>query len=426
MHWKMERGVKCPVPTIVAGLMLAVATMCSAASADEWPQYRGPQSDGITPERVAPWSSAPKELWKISVGDGFGSFAVADGKAYLYAMHGDDSEACYCYDAATGKQLWVTDIDKTTHNRDGGEGPRTTPAVVGGHVVVYSTYLKLACLNTADGQIAWKHDIQSEFHGQNNTSGIKAWGNAISPLVQGDRVMVAGGGKGATYLAFDLKDGHVLWKSGSDKITHASPTPGTILGQPQVIFFMQSGLVSIDPQNGHELWRQKFRFNVSTAASPVVAGEVVYCSAGYGVGAGAFQIERDGNHWSSKRIWQTPGDNINHWTTALYHNGYLYGLYGFKEFGKEPLKCVDLKTGKVMWSQPGFGQGGLILAGDDLLIQGDQGQLVLAQARPDAYHELAHARPLSGKAWQMPILAEGKIFTRTTTHGQAVCLEAGK
>ena len=302
-------------------------------------------------------------------------------------------------------------------------GTPTTPTIADGRVYVYSTYLTLACLNAADGKILWKHDIEAEFQGQNGTKGIKAWGNAMSPLLEGNKIIVAGGGAGATYLAFDAKDGHLIWKSGDDKITHATPTPATILGQRQIIFFMMNFLVSIDPATGKELWRQPFKWSTSTAASPVVGDNIVYCSAGYGVGGGAYEIAHSGGKWAAKTLWETPGKNVNHWTTAVYHNGYLYGLYGFKEFRTEPLKCVNIKTGEEVWSKDGFGQGGLILAGDNLLIQGDQGQLVLVAAKPDGYKELAHAQPLAGKAWQMAVLAEGKIFTRTTGHGEAVCLE---
>jgi outer membrane protein assembly factor BamB len=395
-----------------------------AGAKSEWPQYRGPDSDGITAETVRPWTGELKVLWKIPVGDAFGSFAVDGGKAYLYAEHESGKEACFAYDAATGKELWATDVDKTIHEGSGGNGPRTTPTISGDRVYVLSTYLKLTCLNAADGAVVWTHDLQSEFNGQNNTDGIVQWGNAASPIVEGDRVIVAGGGTGEAYLAFDKADGKLLWKSGKDKITHASPSPGTIHGTRQIVFFMQSGLVSIDPQTGKELWRQKFKFSTSTAASPVIGGDIVYCSAGYGVGAGAFQVEKSGDKWSTKVLWQTPKENQNHWTTSLYKDGYLYGLFGFKEFKTEPLKCLDVKTGKEIWSKEGFGQGGLILAGGKLLIQGDQGQLVLAEATPKGYHELAQAKPLSGKAWQMAVLAEGKIFTRTSNHGEAVCVEA--
>lgn len=394
--------------------------------ATEWPQYRGPESDGVTQETIKPWTGDLKQLWKTPVGDAFGSFAVANGKACLFAKHGADQEACFCYDAATGKQLWSTDIDQTSHDHQGGEGPRTTPAISGDRVYLYSTFLKLVCLNAADGKIVWKHDIDSEYRGQSGTQGIKKWGNAISPLLEGNKIIVAGGGAGATYLAFDAKTGKLLWKSGSDKITHASPTPATILGQRQIIFFMMDGLVSIDPASGRELWRQPFKWNVSTAASPVVGGNIVYCSAGYGVGGGAYEIAKTGAKWAAKTLWETPGKNINHWTTAVYHDGYLYGLYGFKQFRTEPLKCVNIKTGEEVWSKDGFGQGGLILAGEDLLIQGDQGQLVLVAAKSDGYHELARAQPLAGKAWQMAVVAEGKIFARTTGNGEAVCLECAK
>jgi outer membrane protein assembly factor BamB len=392
--------------------------------AAEWPQYRGPESDGSTAETVKAWSGELKVLWRIPVGDAFGSFAVSGGKAFLFTEHESGKEACFAYDAATGNQLWATDIDRTINEHQGGNGPRSTPAISGDHAYVLGTYLKLTCLNVADGSVVWSHDLQSEFNGQNNTDSIVQWGNAASPIVEGDRVIVAGGGAGETYLAFDKNSGKLLWKSGTDKITHASPTPATIHGQRQIVFFMQSGLVSIDPETGKELWRQKFSFKTSTAASPVIGGDIVYCSAGYNVGAGAFRVEKSGDKWATKVLWETPKENQNHWTTPVYQDGYLYGLYGFRKLKSAPLTCLDLKTHKEVWSREGFGQGGLILTGKNILIQGDQGQLVLVEATPKGYHELAHSKPLSGKAWQMPVVAEGKIFTRTSDHGEAVCLEA--
>jgi outer membrane protein assembly factor BamB len=189
-----------------------------------------------------------------------------------------------------------------------------------------------------------------------------------------------------------------------------------------VIFFTTSGLVSINPANGKWLWFAPVKFSVATAASPVVWQEIVYCSSGYGVGASAFRISKNGDAFAATLLWKKPGQLINLWSTPVAYNGHLYGLYGFKEFNTMPLKCIDIQTGSEIWSHEGFGQGGLILAGDKLLVQGDQGQLVLVQADETRYHELARAHPIAGKSWQMPVAAEGKIFARSDK--QAVCLEA--
>src|SRR5207302_10020909 len=190
----------------------------------------------------------------------------------------------------------------------------------------------------------------------------------------------------------------VVWKGQDDLMTHSTPVAATILGVRQVIFFTQRGLVSVAAQSGKLLWRQPFRYVTSTAMTPVVAGDIVYCSAGYGVGSGAYKISRSGDGFGVKELWFQPANVFNnHWSTPVFKDGYLYGLFGFKEFGRCPMKCVELATGKVMWSQEGFGPGGTILVNGRVLVLGDAGQLVLVEANPARYAEVARAQVLSGK-----------------------------
>lgn len=409
----------------IAGVVVAMFGLCALGA--DWPQYRGPQADQHSPDKIAKsWpSDGPKVLWRRPVGESFGQIVVQGDRAFFFAGQ-DDQEAVFAINANTGKDLWSRPLDRTINEREGGiQGPRSTPVIDGNHVYVLGTYLKLACLDAASGKFVWQHDLDKEFAGQSSTGGIKQWGSAQSPIVEGDLVIVAGGGPGQTYLAFNKTTGAVAWKTGTDKITHATATPATIAGVRQIIFFMQSGLVSLAPATGQELWRFKFPFSVSTAASPVVDGDIVYCSAGYGVGGGAAQVTKspDGK-FTATQLWRTPKETINHWSTPFALDGYVYGLFGFKQFRTEPLKCIDIKTGKEIWSHDGFGQGGCILVDGCILIQGDQGQLVLAEATPKGYHELARCQPLSGKCWTMPTLANGRVYTRSTK--EAVCLDISK
>ena len=401
------------------GLLTAVLG-ASAAMADEWPEYRGPTHDGVSTEQIKPWTSDPKVLWKLKIGDGLGTFAVAGGKAYLYALEGG-RESCISIDAATGKPLWATPIDKTTNDRQGEPAPRSTPAVDGDRVYVMSTFLKLACLNTANGKVIWGHDLNAEFQGQQSTSGIKAWGSAQSPMIDGDLLFIAGGGPGKSLMAFDKKTGKIAWAHGDEKLTHATPAIATIQGVRQVIFFVQSGLVSCETITGKELWRYPFKFSTSTAASPVVSGDIVYCSAGYGVGGGACKVSKLGTQLSATELWRKKNDDINHWSTPVCKDGYLYGLFGFKQFHTEPLKCVEIATGKVIWSNDGFGQGGVQRVGDHLVILGEDGQIVLVDASPKGYNEAARMQPLQYKCWNMPVVSDGKLYARSTT--EAVCLD---
>jgi outer membrane protein assembly factor BamB len=197
--------------------------------------------------------------------------------------------------------------------------------------------------------------------------------------------------------------------------------PATIHGVRQIVFFTQSGLVSLDAE-GRELWRYPFPYQISTAASPVVWQDMVYCSAGYGVGAGAVRVSREGERFSVQELWRHPGRTMSHWSTPVCKDGYLYALIGFKEFGTGPLKCIELATGVEKWSQPGFGSGGAtVRAGEHLLVQSDRGPLVLVEARPDAFREVARAQVLGGKCWTMPAISNGRIYARNTKEG--VCLD---
>jgi outer membrane protein assembly factor BamB len=417
----------------IARLGAVIALSISASVfADEWPQYRGPNHDGITSEKIEThWTgSGPKALWQIPLGSSLGSFVTGDHKAFVYQMHGKvptGTETLSAVDPATGKVIWERNIDRATfYQGGGGDGPRSTPTFNDGKVYVYSTYQKLACVDATDGKPLWIHDLDAELGGKE-----PAWGNACSPLIEGDLIFICCGAKGQSLLAFDKKTGKIVWKGQDDHPTHASPIPVTIAGVRQIIFFTapaskkgpsDAGLVAVEPETGKVLWRQPFKFSTSTAASPVMCGEdIVYCSAGYGVGAGAYKITKEGNQFKSTELWRKPGGDINHWSTPIYKDGYLYGLYGFKEFKKEPLKCVDVMTGEEKWSEPGFGQGQVIMVDNNLMVMGDQGQLVLVKPTPDKYEEIARCHPITGKCWTDPAIAEGKAYVRSQEG--AVCLD---
>jgi outer membrane protein assembly factor BamB len=215
----------------------------------------------------------------------------------------------------------------------------------------------------------------------------------------------------------------VVWKAQDERITHATPVVAKILGMPQVIFFMQSGLVAVHPRTGALLWRFPFRYQTSTASSPVVAGDIVYCSAGYGVGGAACKLTKSDGRFIATQMWKIAGDKqvANHWSTPVCKDGYLYGMFSFKKYGAGPLKCVELATGQIKWEQPGFGAGQVILVDGHVLALTDDGQLVVVEATPDAYKEISRAKVVQGKCWSTPTLSNGRIYARSTREG--VCLD---
>ncbi len=416
----------------VCALALSLPTtsvLRGAVPSGEWPEYRGPQRDGSTSASFGkPWSATgPTAVWKQPATKGFSSITVSGSTAATLMTRdheGSALEHVVVWDAATGKEQWAAPLavakyqgggDSGEEGNKGGDGPRSTPTIYKGKIYVYGASMDLWCFEAKSGKVSWKKDVAKEYGGKNI-----AWQNATSPIIENEMVIVSGGGEGAAFLAFNAADGGLKWKSGTDVYTHATPVAATLSGVKQVIFFMKSGLVAVDIKNGQELWNQPFKFSVSTAASPIVDGSLVYCSAGYGVGAGAYEISKTGTTWKSTEVWRKEGNDLaNHWSTPVLKNGMLYGMFQFKSYGKGAVKCVEMKTGAVKWEQPGFGPGNVILSGDKILALSDKGELVMVQATPSEYKELARADVLEGKCWSTPTLAGGKIYARSTTEAGA-------
>lgn len=409
-------------------LGLALATTAFSADSTDWGTFRGPSGNGVVPALAnAKWSL--KQVWKSPTNLGFSSFAESGGKVYTLVTgetDGNSGETLVCLDEKTGKQLWSKPLsivpkytgggDSGTPDNKGGDGSRSTPVVNAGKVYVIDSMLGVFCFDAATGKEVWKHDVMKD------NAGVQIkWENAASPVIDGDVLLLAGGGAGQALIGLNKNTGKVVWKGEDDKMTHATPVLADILGVHQAIFFTQTGLVAVDPQKGSVIWRAPFPYKVSTAASPVVFEDIVYCSAGYGVGAGAFKISKSGGKLEATQIWRRENQCFNHWSTPVVKDGYLYGMFSFKEYGAGPLACVDIRTGEDKWAEKGFGPGQVILAGDKIIATSDKGEIVVVEASPDKYKEVARKDVLDGKVWSYPILANGKIFARSTTEG--VCLD---
>jgi outer membrane protein assembly factor BamB len=396
----------------------------------DWSQYRGPNHDGTSPEAIlTSWPAAGlTQIWKHPLTDGFSAITVGGGKAFTLVkreIDGADQEVCVALDANTGNEIWAVPLgiakydgggDSGTANNKGGDGPRSTPAYDSGKVYTYSSRMILKCMDASNGRQIWACDLIHEHDGHNIQ-----WENASSPVVDYNLVFVAGGGPGQALLAFDKTDGHVVWKSQNDKMTQSTPVVADILGQRQVIFFTQNGLVSLLPTSGDVLWRYPFKFSVSAAMTPVVSGDIVYCSSAYGVGTGACKISKTDSGFQAAQLWFQPANVLqNHWSTPVVSHGYMYGISGQKQYGDAPLVCVEAATGKLMWSQKGFGPGGCTLVDGCVLVLSDAGDLILVKATPEGYQEAGRSHVLAGKCWNSAAVSGGRIYARSTKEGVSV------
>lgn len=425
----MSRIVK---PLVLGGAAAAAVVVYAALpqragspTAAEWPAFRGATNGNAPALPADPGKIKFTKAWKVETPTGFSSFAVAGGNAYTVVKResdGNPTETLLAIDVKSGKEHWARPLniqkydggggDSGAPDNKGGDGPRSTPAVSDGKVYVIDAQLTVYCFDAKDGKEVWKRDLIKENSGAN----IR-WSNAASPVIDGNVLLMAGGGPGQALLGLDKTNGKVLWKGEDDKMTHATPVIADILGVHQCIFFTQIGLVAVDPQKGAVLWRADFPYKTSTAASPVVFEDIVYCSAGYGVGAAAFKIAKSGSGFTATQMWRRENQCQNHWSTPVIKDGYLYGMFSFKEYGIGPVACVDIRTGEDKWSQPGFGPGQVILSGDTVVALSDKGEAVFFKADPAGYKELKREDLLDGKVWSYPVLAYNHLFARSTVEG---------
>jgi outer membrane protein assembly factor BamB len=385
-------------------------------AAGDWPQWRGPNRDGVSGETglLTRWpAGGPKKLWEAKGGGGYSSFAVAAGKVYTI-LQDDDKEAVVCWQADTGKELWRFRYPAQYEN-DFGSGPRSTPSVDGDRVYAVGATGIFHCLKADTGAKLWRHDLLEEFKAEN-----LQWGVAFSPLVEGDLVFTnPGGPNGNSVAAFDKKTGKLAWKALGDQAGYSSPVAATIAGVRQVVFFTASGLVGVAPKDGQALWRYPWETSFDcNIATPIVVEDYVFLSSGYGKGAAVVKVEADGGGLKARRVYETT-KMCNHFSTCVLYKEHLYG---FTDPGI--LTCMEFRTGKVRWQERGFKKGSLTLADGHLIILGEEGLLALAEATPQEYREKGRVQVFEGKCWTVPVLANGKLYLRDET--TVKCLELKK
>ncbi|MDH3584003.1 MAG: PQQ-like beta-propeller repeat protein, partial [Phycisphaerae bacterium] len=321
-------------------------------------------------------------------------------------------------DAASGKTKWRFAY-RTNYVDDFGfdNGPRAVPTISGGRVYTHGASGMLHCLDLATGKQLWSVDTVARF-----ASGKGFFGRASAPLVEGKLLILQAGGRdGKGIVAFDKASGRPAWSATDHEAGYASPVAATIYRQRQLICLTRTGLVILDPADGAIRHQRRFRATMHAsinAATPVLAGDVLFLSASYGVGALALRVGLD----RAEEIWSGDGILSSHYATPVHHRGLLYGFDGRQERGPR-LRCVELATGKVQWTHDALPAGSLIVADEKLLILTEKGQLILAHARPDAFRPTARAQVLGFDTRAFPALSRGRLYARDKK--QLICLDLG-
>lgn len=389
---------------------LVVAAAGGGAAARDWPQFLGPARDGryTGPLLAASWpADGPRRLWSRPVGAGFAGPAVAGDRVILFHREGG-REVVEALDAATGETVWRYDYP-TTYRDDFGfdEGPRSVPVVHDGRVYTFGAQGRLHAVDLETGAGVWRVDTHADY-------GVRKgfFGAAGSPLVEDGRVIANVGGRRGGIVAFDAADGEELWTATDHEASYSSPVGGIFGGRRLALVFTRTGLVGLDPATGavrfERRWRSRLGASVN-AATPLVIGDRVFISASYGTGAALLRVE--GRTLTEE--WTGDDSLTSHYATAVERDGVLYGFHGRQEYSPG-LRAVDARSGAVRWSEDRFGAGTVTLAGDRLVILRESGELLLAEATPDAFRPLARAPILPGVVRAYPALADGRLYARNT------------
>jgi outer membrane protein assembly factor BamB len=394
----------------IAWLVVVALFPVIHGGAGDWPQFRGPDHNGISREKgwTTVWpKNGPSQLWKASLGMGFSSVAVANGRVYSTGNQGD-TDTLYCLDTATGEVIWKHSYPSPLGPKYYEGGTSATPTVYGGRVFQFGKYGDLFCLDAAKGTVIWGRQLAKELDLK-----VPEWGFASSPIVEEGMLILNAGAAGT---ALDPGTGKVIWTSDKGPAGYSTMVPFHSDGKRCLTFMGQKAMVIVEAAKGTELarvpWETTYDSNI---ADPVVYGDEIFISS-FDRG-GATSKFTGGKIVFGWKDWTMH----NHFSTSVLLGGHLFGING-QATKSGDLRCVDFKTGEVKWVQPGIGVGSLIAADGKLIILSEKGELIIAEATSESFKPLARAQVLGGKCWISPVLANGRIYCRNAK-GDLVCVD---
>jgi len=393
-----------------------LALLPTSVSALDWPQWRGPERDGISKETglLKSWpQGGPKMLWQAPLEQGYSSMIVV-GKRLYTQYQKDEKQYVAEFDVATGKELWKFETGGKVHTDPDWPGPRSTPLYSDGKLYVLDALGNMFCFDAKTKEKIWQVNILQSFGAKNLT-----WNIAMSPLLDGDILIVNPCiSDSNSFVGLDRKTGKPAWqavdpatkKGLGDAAGYSSPVVATLAGVRQYVFFAGSGPLGVSTKDGARLWHFPWKTDYDlNAATPIIKGDKVFITSGYNHGCALLQI-KPGNPQTVETVWKSKVMR-SQVSTPILHQGYLYGYD--EEGALNEFVCVNMDTGKKMWGDEGFGKGTLAMADGLLYVVGEKGNLALVRPSTEKCDRISEFKtPLTKICWIMPVIANGRLYVR--------------
>lgn len=417
---RASSSLRCPfLPVLAAGALVAAPWASGQTLAKtEWPGWRGPERDGRAAETglLKTWpEGGPKLLWQTEgCGEGYSSVSISEGRLFTLGKN-KEAECLIAFDLKDGKLLWTLPFGKGNHSNG-------SVQVDGGLVYAIGLAGDLVCAKAGDGAVVWTKNFSSDFGGVM----MSGWGFSESPLIDGDRLICTPGGPEALLVALDKKTGKEIWRSptppelgakGKDGAGYSSVVISNAAGVKQYVQLTGRGVVGIRAEDGEPLWHyNKVANGTANIPTPLVDGDHVFCSTGYGTGSALLKLSRDGRGVKAEEVYFLDAKTLqNHHGGMVLVDGHIY--CGHAHNNGFPI-CVKLATGEIVWGGdqrgPGSGSAAVLCVGGDLIFRYEDGVVALIEASPKGYHLKSHFKPVfqKGKSWAHPVVVDGLLYLR--------------
>lgn len=392
-------------------LFFTVALASQVCFSQDWPQWRGPNRDGVVASFTAPkaWPDKLKTIWKVPVGIGHSSPVVVGRRVYLHSRQGE-SEVASCFDLDSGKLLWK-DSYSTAYTMNPaamahGKGPKSTPVVSNNKLFTFGISGILSCYDIATGKVRWRKEFSKQFKA---TSPL--FGSAASPLVHDGLVIVHVGGHDAGALtAFDAETGEVKWIWTGDGPGYASPIVFESGGTTQIVTQTQKAIAAFSAASGELLWRIPFETEyVQNIVTPVAYKQTLIFS-GLDKGTMAIRAIKRGAKWETERVWHNP-DVSMYMNSPVLSGDYLVGL-SHKRKGQ--FFCLDARTGQTLWTTNGRegDNAAMLAAGQFFLLLTDGAELIVARSDPKQFEILKKYSVADSPTWAHPVVVGNRILIK--------------